>query len=324
MRQKKRKELRRLQNRLAELGEVAFAQPRRARTSSTAWCDAFLALEKAGWKGGAGTALACAARDRGLLPRGRRAARWAAGRLQFLRLDLDGRPIAMLVNFLTPPGAFSFKTAFDEDYARFSPGVLIQLENLDILDRGDIAWMDSCAAEDHPMIDSLWRERRAIVRVTVPLSRRPPRARLRRLPRARDRLGAPPPAPQGMIAMTASLSTPRRCDAFAAAYPEQPALLGHRLVDHPLLKLEALAELARRIRPVDVEYNRGDVPVGIDPADTPANGLSVAGDDPADRAMRLVDGAQVRRAGSGSTATCSHEALADARAGWSARSPARC
>jgi hypothetical protein len=29
--------------------------------------------------------------------------------------------------------------------------------------------MDSCAVEDHPMIDSLWTERRAIVRVTVPL-----------------------------------------------------------------------------------------------------------------------------------------------------------
>jgi hypothetical protein len=75
----------------------------------------------------------------------------------------------MLVNFLTPPGSFSFKTVFDESYARFSPGVLIQLENLKILDDPRIAWMDSCAAEDHPMIDSLWTERRAIVRVSVPL-----------------------------------------------------------------------------------------------------------------------------------------------------------
>ena len=63
--------------------------------------------------------------------------------------------------------------------------------------------------------------------------------------------------------------------AFTAAYPEQPTRLGHGLVDHPLLRLEALAELARRIRPVDAEYNRGDLPVGLDPGDTPANGLSV-------------------------------------------------
>ncbi len=76
----------------------------------------------------------------------------------------------MLVNFLTPPGSFSFKIAHDEAFARFSPGVLIQLANLDILGRGDIDWMDSCAAENHSMIDHLWAERRSIVRVTVPLS----------------------------------------------------------------------------------------------------------------------------------------------------------
>ena len=36
---------------------------------------------------------------------------------------------------LTPPGAFSYKTAFDERYARFSPGVLLQRENLAMLER---------------------------------------------------------------------------------------------------------------------------------------------------------------------------------------------
>jgi hypothetical protein len=58
------------------------------------------------------------------------------------------------------------------------------------------------------------------------------------------------------------------------AYPEQPVLLDHGLVGHELLELDALAALAARLRPVDVEYNRGDLPVGLDPADTPANGLS--------------------------------------------------
>jgi hypothetical protein len=36
--------------------------------------------------------------------------------------------------------------------------------------------MDSCAAEQHPMIDSLWAERRTLARVTIPLSG--PRRRL--------------------------------------------------------------------------------------------------------------------------------------------------
>ena len=74
----------------------------------------------------------------------------------------------MLVNFLAPPGGFTFKIAFDEHYARFSPGVLIQIENLQLLERADIAWTDSCAIENHPMINSLWTERRSIVRVTIP------------------------------------------------------------------------------------------------------------------------------------------------------------
>jgi CelD/BcsL family acetyltransferase involved in cellulose biosynthesis len=168
VRKKKRKELKRLAARLAELGSVA------SRTLAPGedwrpWCDAFLALERSGWKGRNGSALACAPESEAFF-RDALAGAAAAGRLQLRSLELDGRPIAMLVNFLVPPGSFSFKIAFDEDYARFSPGVLIQIDNLDILRRGDIAWMDSCAAENHPMIDSLWGERRTIVRVSVPLS----------------------------------------------------------------------------------------------------------------------------------------------------------
>ena len=167
VRKKKRKELKRLAARLAELGTVS------SRTLAPGedwrpWCNAFLALERSGWKGRNGSALACA-RESEAFFRDALAGAAAAGRLQLRSLELDGRPIAMLVNFLVPPGSFSFKIAFDEDYARFSPGVLIQIDNLDILSRCDIAWMDSCAAENHPMIDSLWGERRTIVRVSVPL-----------------------------------------------------------------------------------------------------------------------------------------------------------
>jgi hypothetical protein len=66
----------------------------------------------------------------------------------------------MLVNFITPPGAYSFKTAYDEAYARFSPGMLLQLENLALLERPEVQWADSCAAEGHPMIERLWRGKR--------------------------------------------------------------------------------------------------------------------------------------------------------------------
>jgi len=167
VRQKKRKEIRRLRNRLAEQGPVE-ARILADEGELEAWCSLYLALEQAGWKGEAGSALASQPATEAFF-REVVAAAWAAGRLQFLRLDVGGQCIAMLVNFLTPPGSFSFKTVFDESYARFSPGVLIQLENLNILDDPRIDWMDSCAVEDHPMIDSLWTERRFVVRVSLPL-----------------------------------------------------------------------------------------------------------------------------------------------------------
>jgi len=167
VRKKKRKELKRLSSRLGELGTLA---PRRLSATDAVgpWCDAFLALERSGWKGVAGSALASDPATEAFF-REALAGAHAAGLLDIVRLDLDARPIAMLVNLIRPPGGFTFKIAFDEDFARFSPGVLVQIENLAVLARGDVAWMDSCAVEDHPMINSLWGERRAIVRVTVPL-----------------------------------------------------------------------------------------------------------------------------------------------------------
>ena len=73
----------------------------------------------------------------------------------------------MLATFLTPPGAFSFKTVYDESFSRYSPGVLLQKENLDLLAREDIAWCDSCAAPDHPMIDHFWRGQRSMVALNL-------------------------------------------------------------------------------------------------------------------------------------------------------------
>ncbi len=168
VRAKKRKELRRQANRLAEQGTVIF-RSWQAGEEVVSWIDAFLDLEARGWKGRGASALASQS-DTQAWFRAILHAAGDAGRLDMRSLDLDDRPLAMLVNFLCPPGGFSFKTAFDEDYARFSPGVLLQQANLDLLDDPQIMWVDSCAAPGHPMIDSVWRERRALVWVNVPLS----------------------------------------------------------------------------------------------------------------------------------------------------------
>lgn len=188
-----RQELRDRLARLSELGDVTFTKGLDGE-GLDAWIANFLALESSGWKGRAGIALASRAETEKLF-REVLAAACAQDRLERQALLLDGRPIAMAANFLTPSGAFSYKTAFDENFARYSPGVLLQCENLPMLDRTDIAWTDSCAAADHPMIDHIWRERRTIGCWSIAIGGRVRRAifgRLLRTELARNPAGSGP------------------------------------------------------------------------------------------------------------------------------------
>lgn len=60
----------------------------------------------------------------------------------------------------------------------------------------------------------------------------------------------------------APIFTPQAHAAMAAHYPETPHKLTHSLRDHPLMTLEALAQLGEGLPPSSVEYYRGDVEVG--------------------------------------------------------------
>ena len=51
---------------------------------------------------------------------------------------------------------------------------------------------------------------------------------------------------------------------FAESYPEVPHKLRHNLGSHDLLTLDALAALAGKLPAAEIEYNRGDLPIGID------------------------------------------------------------
>jgi CelD/BcsL family acetyltransferase involved in cellulose biosynthesis len=174
MSSKARSELRRKQARLGEMGKLAF-EWHFDSAGIEQWSDQFLALEASGWKGASKTALASCPQTAALF-REAMAGCAARGKLQRLSLKLDGRPIAMLTSFLSSPGAFGFKIAFDEEFSRYSPGVLLQRENLRILERGDIAWSDSCAGADNKMISQLWPQRREIGRISIAIGGRLRRA----------------------------------------------------------------------------------------------------------------------------------------------------
>lgn len=62
---------------------------------------------------------------------------------------------------------------------------------------------------------------------------------------------------------------------FALCYPETPHVLTHSLLQHPLLELDALARLGETLPEKSLEYNRGDLPIGIRPEDVPSNGMTI-------------------------------------------------
>ncbi len=56
--------------------------------------------------------------------------------------------------------AYTWKTAYDEDYARYSPGKLLMAELTEWhLDDANIVRSDSCAVPDHPIMSRFWQER---------------------------------------------------------------------------------------------------------------------------------------------------------------------
>ena len=162
---RKRKELGRQRRRLEELGRVGVDETPRGEDTGE-WLDRFLELEASGWKGRRGSAFNRSAEGRGFFLAFMQHF-LARGRALLLALRVDGREIAMKCNLLAADGrgSFAFKIAHDEGFARYSPGVLLEVDNIQRVHepaRG-IAWMDSCADPQHPMIDHLWRERRRII-----------------------------------------------------------------------------------------------------------------------------------------------------------------
>jgi hypothetical protein len=114
-----------------------------------------------------------------------------------LVLRLDGRAIASKCNFLAGDGAFSFKIAYDEGFARFSPGFLLEVETIRRLHaRPELRWMDSCAVPGHPMADRLWLDRRELENLVIATggrSGRPVLAALSLARRLADRAGGGDP-----------------------------------------------------------------------------------------------------------------------------------
>ncbi|MEW6212618.1 MAG: GNAT family N-acetyltransferase [Acidobacteriota bacterium] len=156
-----RKDVRRKERSLLGLGQIEYSLLD-AGEDARAWIEEFLYLESSGWKGKNRSAMASNDASREYFIEIATEA-FRRERLMMAALRLDGQAIAMKCNFLSGAGSFAFKIAFDESHARYSPGLLLEIENIRRLHcLPSIEWMDSCARPDHPMINRLWLDRRAI------------------------------------------------------------------------------------------------------------------------------------------------------------------
>ena len=166
---KHRREHRRQKRKLSELGKLAYhvaRNPEEVRQRA----EEFLTLEASGWKGSRRSALAM---DRYRAAFTREAITNLAEKdnVRIHTLDLDGRAIASMIVFVMNGTAYTWKTAFDENYSQFSPGQLL-VEDLTetLLEDPNIDMTDSCAVPDHPVMSRSWQERSPMSTVIVGLN----------------------------------------------------------------------------------------------------------------------------------------------------------
>lgn len=157
-------EFRRWERRLSESGPLVYEQVETEADAAT-FVDEFLAVEAGGWKGGSGGgAFATNTKDADYL-RALTREGFARKSVMLLSLRVGGKAIALKHNLLTADGCFTFKIAFDESYSKYSPGVLLELENIRRVHDGNrIKWLDSCAVARHSLMNRVWGERRMIRR----------------------------------------------------------------------------------------------------------------------------------------------------------------
>ena len=165
---RRRRELQRQWRLLEASGPVAFHVVREADAVRLAFED-FLALEASGWKGRQRSALVI---DRFRAAFAREAVNGLAeeGRVRVYALSVGDRTVASLVVLLDGGDAFAWKMAYDEAFAKASPGqqVVAEATRALIADPA-VKRADSCAMPDHFAMNRFWPNRTALATVVVGL-----------------------------------------------------------------------------------------------------------------------------------------------------------
>ena len=158
--------VRRWQAKLAAYGKVT---PVRLQPGDDVapWTEEFIKLEASGWKGRAGSAIACRAEDRRFTEQVFAEAH-RRGRLVITGLDLNGRPLARHCMLAGGDGAFTYKIAYDETYEKCSPGIVGEVDNVrQFIETPGPRWIDSNTARENTSYGRAWKDRITVQRVAV-------------------------------------------------------------------------------------------------------------------------------------------------------------
>jgi CelD/BcsL family acetyltransferase involved in cellulose biosynthesis len=165
----RRKRLRRARRALErELG-APLATPDVAGGDPGDALERFLTLERSGWKGRAGTAIDSDPAD-GRFFRAAMASFAARGRLRIWALGAGGVDVASMCAVEAGDGLFHLKIAHDEAYARFSPGMQLELDVVDAFHREQrSAWIDACTDDGPSPSELLYPDRAPMATLVVAL-----------------------------------------------------------------------------------------------------------------------------------------------------------
>jgi CelD/BcsL family acetyltransferase involved in cellulose biosynthesis len=152
------REMRRQWGLMGKTGTVAYSVARQPADIRMRM-EEFLLLEASGWKGKKRTAM-LSDRYRAAFAREAIDNLSAVDAARIHTIDFDGRAIASMVVLMMNGEAYTWKTAYDESFARFSPGKLLVAQLTEWhLDDANIVRTDSCALPDHPLMSRFWAER---------------------------------------------------------------------------------------------------------------------------------------------------------------------
>lgn len=163
---RRRKEYARLLRRLGDEGTVAFEHAV-APADIADRLEDFIALELAGWKGRRQTAMAAhpAFAD---FAREAIASLARHGAASAITLRVGERPAAILICLHENRTALTWKIAYDEALAHYSPGAQLMLEAPRFLFANErIQQIDSCATANHPMANHVWQGRQSMTTLVI-------------------------------------------------------------------------------------------------------------------------------------------------------------